>query len=63
MADATVLQRWLRAERKAWLGTMECNPLLPARLLPSDYAGCAAWRERLKVMAEAGNQMRGFMAK
>lgn len=63
MADATVLQRWLRAERKAWLGTMECDPLLPARLLPSDYAGCAAWRERLKVMAEAGNQMRGFMAK
>jgi phenylacetic acid degradation operon negative regulatory protein len=63
MADATVLQRWLRAEHKAWLGAMECDPLLPARLLPPDYAGRVAWRERLKAMAEAGSQMRAFPAK
>jgi phenylacetic acid degradation operon negative regulatory protein len=60
MADATVLQRWLRAEHNAWLGAMECDPLLPAYLLPPDYAGRVAWRERLKAMAEAGKQMRAF---
>jgi DNA-binding transcriptional regulator PaaX len=42
---------------------MECDPLLPGRLLPPDYAGRVAWRERLKAMTEAGSQMRAFPAK
>jgi DNA-binding transcriptional regulator PaaX len=42
---------------------MECDPLLPARLLPPDYAGRVAWRERLRAMAETGNQMRAFPVK
>ncbi len=59
-SDAKTLHHWLRAERNAWLNVMDCDPLLPATLLPPDYAGRTIWRERLEVMAEAGRQMRSF---
>jgi hypothetical protein len=52
--------RWLHDERGAWQGAMGCDPLLPKVLLPPNYDGCAAWRRRLEVMAEAGDQMRAF---
>jgi phenylacetic acid degradation operon negative regulatory protein len=58
--NAKTLYHWLRAERHAWLNVMDCDPLLPASLLPPDYAGRAVWRERLAIMAEAGRQMRSF---
>jgi phenylacetic acid degradation operon negative regulatory protein len=57
---AKTLHRWLRTERDAWQSAMNYDPLLPACLLPPDYAGRVAWRERLKAMAEAGRQMRAF---
>ena len=60
LADANNLQRWLRAERESWINVMEADPLLPRILLPPNYPGQTAWRERLTVMAEAGRQMRSF---
>jgi DNA-binding transcriptional regulator PaaX len=59
-ADAKILHHWLQTERDAWLSVMDCDPLLPASLLPPDYAGRAVWRERLTEMAEAGRQMQSF---
>jgi DNA-binding transcriptional regulator PaaX len=61
-AAATMFHRWLREERLAWLRTVEFDPLLPGRLLPSEYVGIAAWRDRVTVMAEVGKQMRSFRA-
>jgi hypothetical protein len=46
-AAAARFQYWLRDERPA----------------PSEYAGINAWRNRIKVMSEAGKQMRTFRAK
>lgn len=60
VAGAKALHQWLRLERIAWLKVMDCDPLLPATLLPPDYAGRTIWRERLEVMADAGRQMRSF---
>ncbi len=59
-AAATMFHRWLREERLAWLRAMELDPLLPMRLLPPEYAGTGAWKDRLEVMTEAGRQMRTF---
>jgi DNA-binding transcriptional regulator PaaX len=39
---------------------MEIDPLLPARLLPREYIGRDAWRDRLEVMKQAAEQMRTF---
>jgi phenylacetic acid degradation operon negative regulatory protein len=59
-SDAKSLHNWLRAERNSWLDVMNYDPLLPATLLPTDYLGRTIWRERLKIMAETGRQMRSF---
>jgi DNA-binding transcriptional regulator PaaX len=59
-AAAVPFRRWLQEEQLAWSSAIEVDPLLPARLLPSRYSGCDAWRHRKKVMAEAGEQMRAF---
>jgi DNA-binding transcriptional regulator PaaX len=60
-AAAARFHHWLREERLAWLSAVECDPLLPLRLLPRSYAGIPAWRARVNVMAEVGRQMRTFM--
>jgi DNA-binding transcriptional regulator PaaX len=39
---------------------MEIDPLLPARLLPREYGGRDARRNRLEVMGQAAEQMRAF---
>jgi len=62
-AAAARFQFWLRDERLAWLNAIERDPLLPSCLLPSEFAGINAWRNRIKVMSEAGKQMRTFRAK
>lgn len=59
-AAVTAFHRWVRGEREAWLDAMRRDPLLPACLLPRQYAGRKAWRNRLEVMEEAGKQMLAF---
>jgi phenylacetic acid degradation operon negative regulatory protein len=58
--SAKALHHWLRAEREAWLNVMDCDPLLPASLLPPNYTGRTIWRERQAIMAQAGRQMQSF---
>src|SRR5207244_5519242 len=36
-AAAKALLRWAAAEREAWLDAVTNDPLLPGRILPSDY--------------------------
>lgn len=52
--------RWAAAEREAWLDAVTNEPLLPERILPSDYLGLPAWRRRMEVLREAGRQLRMF---
>ncbi|MHB8520893.1 MAG: hypothetical protein ACYDH9_09050 [Limisphaerales bacterium] len=57
---AKALLRWEAAEREAWLDAVTNDPLLPARILPSDYLGQQAWRRRVEVLRDAGRQLRTF---
>jgi phenylacetic acid degradation operon negative regulatory protein len=57
---AKVLLRWAGAEREAWLDAVTNDPLLPERILPSDYLGLPVWRRRMEVLREAGRQLRTF---
>jgi phenylacetic acid degradation operon negative regulatory protein len=57
---AMSLLRWAAAEREAWLDAVTCDPLLPERILPSDYLGQWAWRRRVEVLRDAGRQLRTF---
>jgi len=57
---ARALRRWAAAEREAWLDAVTQDPLLPERILPSDYLGQEAWRRRMVVLREAGRQLRTF---
>ncbi len=59
-AKAKTLLRWAAAEREAWLDAVTPDPLLPGRILPSDYLGQQAWRRRVEVLREAGRQLRSF---
>jgi phenylacetic acid degradation operon negative regulatory protein len=59
-AAAKALQRWAADERTAWHAALQIDPLLPKRLLPPDYLGCRAWEQRIKVLRQAGQQLRTF---
>ena len=59
-AAAKALLRWAAAEREAWLDAVTNDPLLPGRILPSDYLGQQAWRRRVEVLRDAGRQLRTF---
>jgi DNA-binding transcriptional regulator PaaX len=59
-AAAKALLRWAAAEREAWLDAVTYDPLLPARILPSDYLGQPAWRRRVEVLRDASRQLRTF---
>ena len=48
------------AEREAWLEAVMSDPLLPGRILPSDYLGQQAWRRRVEVLRDASRQLRTF---
>ena len=52
--------RWAAAEREAWLDAVTNDPLLPARILPSDYLGQPARRRRVEVLRDARRQLRTF---
>ena len=57
---AKALLRWAAAEREAWLEAVTNDPLLPGRILPSDYLGQPAWRRRVEVLRDASRQLRTF---
>ena len=57
---AKSLLRWAAAERETWMDAVTNDPLLPERILPSDYLGQRAWRRRVEVLREAGRQLRTF---
>jgi len=59
-AAAKALLRWATAEREAWLDAVTNDPLLPARILPSEYQGQSAWRRRVEVLRDASRQLRTF---
>lgn len=59
-AAAKALLRWAAAEREAWLDAVTNDPLLPGRILPSDYLGQQAWRRRVEVLRDASRQLRTF---
>jgi len=48
------------AQREAWVGAVTKDPLMPNRIPPSDYLGQPAWRRRIDVLREAGQQLRTF---
>jgi DNA-binding transcriptional regulator PaaX len=58
--ESEALLRWAAAEREAWLEAVTNDPLLPGRILPSDYLGQRAWRRRVEVLRAAGQQLRTF---
>jgi hypothetical protein len=45
---------------KALLDAVMNDPLLPGRILPSDYLEQQAWRRRVEVLRDAGRQLRTF---
>ncbi len=57
---AKALLRWAAAEREAWLEAVTNDPLLPGRILPSNYLGQQAWRRRVEVLQAANRQLRTF---
>ncbi|MHB8520662.1 MAG: PaaX family transcriptional regulator C-terminal domain-containing protein [Limisphaerales bacterium] len=59
-ATARAFLSWATAEREAWLDAVTHDPLLPERILPSDYLGQRAWKLRVEVLGEAGRQMATF---
>jgi phenylacetic acid degradation operon negative regulatory protein len=60
-AEAKALLCWATAERKAWLSAVTRDPLLPEKILPDGYLGWKAWRRRIEVFREAGQQVQSFM--
>lgn len=48
------LVRWGEKENESWLAAVRLDPLLPSGLLPKDYLGKRAWRERKKALSQAG---------
>jgi phenylacetic acid degradation operon negative regulatory protein len=60
ISAAKALLRWAAMEREAWLDAVTIDPLLPGRILPSDYLGQRAWRRRVEVLRDAGRQLRTF---
>ncbi len=54
------LLRWSATEREVWLDAVINDPLLPGRILPSDYLGQQAWRRRVEVLRAASRQLRTF---
>ena len=58
--EGKAMLRWAAAERESWLDAVTNDPLLPQRILPSDYLGQRAWRRRIEVLREAGRQLRAF---
>jgi phenylacetic acid degradation operon negative regulatory protein len=60
VVEANALKQWAERERMAWLTAVSHDPLLPAEILPKDYAGRTAWRARVQMMAESARQLLSF---
>jgi DNA-binding transcriptional regulator PaaX len=58
--SAWAMLRWAEEERLAWLDAVEHDPLLPERIHPPGYLGRLAWQGRIRVLEEAGRQLRAF---
>ncbi len=59
--SAKALLRWASAEREAWWEAVSHDPLLPERILPSNYLGRTAWAKRIEVLRQAGAQAKSFV--
>ncbi len=59
-ASSRMLLRWAELERKAWIKAVSNDPLLPERILPSNYLGQKSWNRRIAVLRKAGRQLRKF---
>lgn len=59
---AESFRRWAADERQAWRAAIDVDPLLPRELWPSDYLGCRAWEERIKILQRTGEQLLQFSA-
>jgi phenylacetic acid degradation operon negative regulatory protein len=55
-----LLLRWAKREYQEWLAAVSNDPLLPARILPSNYLGRRAWRRRMEVLRDGGKQLHSF---
>ncbi|MEA3211437.1 MAG: phenylacetic acid degradation operon negative regulatory protein [Chthoniobacter sp.] len=49
---------WIGEERALWKEAIRGDPLLPERLLPTDYEGQTAWRHRREVWSGLSREMR-----
>lgn len=47
------LHAWASQEKSLWHACMAADPLLPAELLPKDYPGERAWRDRVDCLRKA----------
>lgn len=55
-AKPVEMRKWLAGERTAWMEAITADPLLPEVLLPKDYLGQKAFRERritFSILSEA----------
>jgi len=59
-AATKVLLSWATREREAWLNAVRNDPLLPAKILPTNYLGRRAWQRRMEVLRDAGQQLRSL---
>ncbi|MFH1499579.1 MAG: hypothetical protein ABII82_17350 [Verrucomicrobiota bacterium] len=52
-----VLLAWARRERAAWAEVVDCDPFLPAALLPAGYPGRKCWAQRTALLKRIGQQL------
>lgn len=45
------VHRWLAEDYAAWLEAVSADPLLPGPLLPADYLGREAWKQRNRALS------------
>ena len=57
---AEVLLGWAERERRAWTDATLADPMLPRALWPKGYAGEKAWKNRVRILREAGRIIRSF---
>ena len=50
-------------ERAAWFDAVKIDPLLPERILPANYLGQKAWRERVQAIVETARETASHVEK
>lgn len=56
-SDSKSWLNWMASESRSWLSAVSLDPLLPARLLPSNYLGQKAWKVKKQVMKRKGAEL------